>query len=387
MPTTAFYTNQYFSTTLNVGGGIDNSQTTGIIVTSVSGLDITKPGIALINYADPLNTTIAEWVTYTSIDGSNELQGVVRGAEGFSAKSHDNGVSIAFPLSESHINNLATALSIGGVATNMAEGVLDEDDMASDSATKLATQQSIKAYVDANAGGDWKSLGQTLTYTSADDPTYVATVSGVDVTSTLSVGMKIRLSQSTGGTKYFIITKIAFSTDTTITLYGGTDYNLENEAISSPVYSSSKSPYGFPSDPDKWTASSSDTSSRSQSSPTIGTWYNLGSVTISIPIGLWNVEWQAIRRMTKGSSTVVDMSSTLSTGTTTESDAQFTEYMTLGGASGSLQLIVKGSRNKVLSLSSKTSYYLNAKTSTGADTIEHRGDLGATIIRARCAYL
>ena len=32
-------------------------------------------------------------------------------------------------------------------------GILDEDDMASDSATKLATQQSIKAYVDASAGG------------------------------------------------------------------------------------------------------------------------------------------------------------------------------------------------------------------------------------------
>ena len=31
--------------------------------------------------------------------------------------------------------------------------ILDEDNMASDSATQLATQQSIKAYVDANAGG------------------------------------------------------------------------------------------------------------------------------------------------------------------------------------------------------------------------------------------
>jgi len=31
--------------------------------------------------------------------------------------------------------------------------VLDEDNMASNSATQLATQQSIKAYVDANAGG------------------------------------------------------------------------------------------------------------------------------------------------------------------------------------------------------------------------------------------
>ena len=31
--------------------------------------------------------------------------------------------------------------------------VLDEDNMASDSATKVATQQSIKAYVDSTAGG------------------------------------------------------------------------------------------------------------------------------------------------------------------------------------------------------------------------------------------
>jgi hypothetical protein len=36
------FTNQYVTTTLNVGGGIDASQTTGIIITGVTGLDITK---------------------------------------------------------------------------------------------------------------------------------------------------------------------------------------------------------------------------------------------------------------------------------------------------------------------------------------------------------
>lgn len=104
------YLNQYFTTTLNVGGGIDDTQTTGIIISDVSGIDTAKPGIALINYSDPLNTTICEWIEYTSIDGSKELQGVTRGSEGFSAKSHDNGVSVAFPLSESHINRIALRL-------------------------------------------------------------------------------------------------------------------------------------------------------------------------------------------------------------------------------------------------------------------------------------
>ncbi len=105
------FLNQYFTTTLNVGGGLDDSQTTGIIISDVSGIDTTKPGIALLNYSDPLNTSLCEWVEYTSIDGSKELQGVTRGAEGFSAKPHDNTVAVAFPLSESHINRIAAKLS------------------------------------------------------------------------------------------------------------------------------------------------------------------------------------------------------------------------------------------------------------------------------------
>lgn len=105
------YGNQYFTTTLNVGGGIDISQTTGIILTDVSGVDTTNPGMALINYSDPLNTSLCEWVEYTSINGSKELVGVTRGQEGFSAKSHNNGVTVAFPVTESHINRIAEKLN------------------------------------------------------------------------------------------------------------------------------------------------------------------------------------------------------------------------------------------------------------------------------------
>lgn len=104
------YGNQYFTTQLNVGGGIDASQTTGIIISDVSGVDTTKPGIALVNYSEPLNTTLCEWIEYSSINGSKELQGVIRGSEGFSAKSHDNEVTVAFPVSESHINRINNKL-------------------------------------------------------------------------------------------------------------------------------------------------------------------------------------------------------------------------------------------------------------------------------------
>jgi hypothetical protein len=53
--------------------------------------------------------------------------------------------------------NLASTAGLGFV--------IDEDDMASDSASKVPTQQSVKAYVDANAGGgsDWTELAPVAT--------------------------------------------------------------------------------------------------------------------------------------------------------------------------------------------------------------------------------
>lgn len=143
------YLNQYITTTLSAAGGITDSQTTGIVLASTASIDTTKPGIALLTYADPLDTSKAEWVEYSSINSSTKaLEGVVRASEGFAAKAHDNGAAIAFPISESHINRLNNAVEIGGSATNPITGFLDEDDMSTNSATKGATQQSIKAFVD-----------------------------------------------------------------------------------------------------------------------------------------------------------------------------------------------------------------------------------------------
>jgi hypothetical protein len=47
---------------------------------------------------------------------------------------------------------LTVGTSINIASSTTIDGVLDEDNMASDSATKLATQQSIKAYVDSQVG-------------------------------------------------------------------------------------------------------------------------------------------------------------------------------------------------------------------------------------------
>lgn len=71
---------------------------------------------------------------------------------------------VTFPKMR-YIDNLKVIGNVSGGSTTPSEvSILDEDDMASDSATSLATQQSIKAYVDTGAwGGSSYAGGESLT--------------------------------------------------------------------------------------------------------------------------------------------------------------------------------------------------------------------------------
>lgn len=118
---TLYYLPQKKLTTLSTPGGITSAgQTTGIKIGDVTGIDITKPGIICVTWAQPLDETSFEYISYTSIDGSNELQGVTRGAEGSTARnSHTNGAIVAFIVSKSHINNINDAFALAFDTTNL----------------------------------------------------------------------------------------------------------------------------------------------------------------------------------------------------------------------------------------------------------------------------
>ena len=80
------------------------------------------------------------------------------------------------------------SFKIGSGAT--VTTILDEDAMGSNSATSLATQQSIKAYVDANAGGDLGDIsfnGSTISSPSNADITLTPGGTGGVVASALRI--------------------------------------------------------------------------------------------------------------------------------------------------------------------------------------------------------
>lgn len=248
------------------------------------------------------------------------------------------------------------------------------------------------AWVQINGAGTggpgadgWISAGETWTYASVDGPTGTFTVAA-DVTTKYQVGMRVKLTQTT--VKYFIITGVStFSGgNTTITIYGGTDYTLANAAISSNYYTYVKAPVGFNCDPAKWTETFTDTTTRTQSSPAAGTWYNVGPLSISIPIGVWNVEYTADVHASKTATTSCDAELTLSTANNSESDKTMSAYFVHGGASGTTIVDATPYKRRMLTLAAKTTYYLNMLTGVTATSIFISGD-PTTIIRAICALL
>lgn len=246
--------------------------------------------------------------------------------------------------------------------------------------------QALAEAVDELVLGGWTSSTGTWTYVSANAPTFIASALG-DMTTILSPGMRIKLTQTT--TKYFIIVAIgAFSAgNTPVTLYGGTDYTLTNAAITNPFYSSAKAPFGFPLNPSKWTVTVTDTTDRFQASPTSGTIYNLGSVSISVPIGTWNMSFDVSIYAYINVAGAKDMVVGLSTANNTFSDASWT--MRFVDANTTIYLPqMPLYRQRIMTFASKTTYYFNSKTNyAGLGAIYNLNNQQTLTIKAVCAYL
>jgi len=254
--------------------------------------------------------------------------------------------------------------------------------------TRIPSQKAVKTYTDASVSGlgDWRTIQATITFSSSDSPIFVVTTS-VDLTSVIGVGMKIKLTHSSS-LKFFFVHAI---TSGTMTLYGGTDYTLSASAITLPSYSTSKCPIGFPLDPLKWGVYVTDPSSRLQASPSSGTVYNPGTtnVQISVPIGSWKFGYEVNAYVNNDTATDTNnMSVSLSTANNSHSDVTMKSTIRNSGASGSWNMVIPARRERSLSVSVKTLYYLVCSVdASSVENIGFRGDVGNTNLFAVSAYL
>lgn len=128
---------------------------------------------------------------------------------------------------------------------NAINGNLDNTNIASGAAitgSKLA-DASIDIATKASANSGWVGVSDSWSYSSWTAGTRIGVITvPTDGTAKYSAGMKIKITQSTGGVKYGFITAVA---TTTLTAFFGLDYTLNNEAISSISYSIAYAPLGY----------------------------------------------------------------------------------------------------------------------------------------------
>lgn len=243
------------------------------------------------------------------------------------------------------------------------------------------------------AGAGWIPYSTVVpTRTTADDPTYVITFASVDLTSTIGVGMRVKWTQNST-VRYGIVTAIAFSTNTTLTIYGGTDYDVDDTAtytISAFNYSTQKAPLGFPLDPTKWTVKVTDTTQRSAAG-TGGTYNNIGTTNaqITFPIGVWNFDYQVFAwgdRTTAGTGDSIFV--TLSTTNNTATDLELTSRWFISGSAANQSdvMAMLFMRSKTMVITTKTLYYLNMKMDNSGTWYFDNAN-ATMVLRAVCAYL
>lgn len=285
-------TRQRFSTTLS--SGVTAADAT-LPCSSLSGVPTDTAVDVVLNRVDSNGTVQATWETVTAVVSGSNLTNALRGVEG-TASAWGAGTVVEILWTAAQWNAAVDAILVehdqdgthgavtvttldmqGGLldldADNDTSITADTDDQidieisgADDfkftantftalSGSTIATNTIAETTPDAGVTVDgllvkdgtpifdgWMIADETWTYASAS----TITISGVDVTAKYSKGTRLKLTQSTGGTKYFVVASSSFSTNTTVAFISTSSYTLNNEAISSPFYSYAANPQGFP---------------------------------------------------------------------------------------------------------------------------------------------
>ena len=267
------------------------------------------------------------------------------------------------------------------IALNINSGIADINKCKADD------MNEIKDAFNDQVGSGWYNLNVTgtvtLTYVSFDSTVNTGILStNVDLRPFLGVGMKLKFTQNST-TKYAIVTAI---TATQITIYTGNNYTLNNSGISNAFYSMLKAPYRFPLDRSYWDIVNEYTKTVQISNPSPSTYYNLSNVNIDVPIGLWEIGWQANIYPQRSGSGTNEQQSGLSTNTSSFTNPE----LNAANFSNTTQCMQGMSKSHIYDVAEKTTYYFVVRTSQNNMTslsIYNSNTYGYSKLFAKCLYI
>jgi hypothetical protein len=156
----------------------------------------------------------------------------------------DAAAGVASEINAADAKTTPIDADLVGLVDSADEDVLKKLSWANIKATMLSYLQGVTSTLLQSHDG-WQNANETWTRKD-DDEIYAEG----DVTDKYQKGDKIKFSQETDGQKYMYIIGVSSydsgNDRTTLTVTGGDDYDLDDEAITDNYYSKVENPQGFP---------------------------------------------------------------------------------------------------------------------------------------------
>lgn len=250
----------------------------------------------------------------------------------------------------------------------------------------------------------WTEEAETRTWTfvsaNAGNNTFVVTVNE-DITSFMRPSLRVRAKQG-GDYLYFIVHAVELdTTNTLVTLFGGTDYTIAAGDLTDVAWSAERFPLGFPVEEDVWALEYSDNVFSTTTGMADGVLVNIGGASLTVPVGLWRLSYQtrAVLLNPTASTQVSAITALLSTNqaTTTTNDGNISRsrdhsYIAFPSSTSNGLGSVLSAENIVLLVDAETAYYLkytiDVQPDTSTVTVYVNTSSGRyyTIIRAVSGY-
>lgn len=317
------------------------------------------------------------------------IAGVVSSTSAKTLAIYINGVSVPIVSQGTGASTITQAgnLSIGaantGLTTSFLNGFISEARIWSTG----QTQSSIQSNMAISLTGSESNL---VALFQGNGNFNDATTNANNLTATNSA-IATQAANPYNAIEYGIITKVSFSNPTTtVTLFTGSISSIPNQTLNLPVYSTVESPFGFSSAEADWAVITINTAFTLGTPSSTNTLFNDKSLNIIVPTGKWKLGFEGALEESFSVSSVFAPYGGLSTSPTAASDQDLIAgWVSRPGSTGSSAMFIK--REKELSITSATPYYLVVATQTagGTTTVGFDGgpQLGNTIIRAVCAYI
>lgn len=282
-----------------------------------------------------------------------------------------NGLSAATTLVQS--GNLSIGSEGSGTANTYFDGYISEPRVWS----VAQSQASIQANMAINL-----TTATNLVFSMTPGTFNDASGNGNNLTPTNSP-TATQATNPYNATEYGFVTAI---TSSQITVFTGTNCTIPNQILGAVTYSRDRSPYGFPVARTNWIVDALYANAVVQNTPGNGTFYNIASAQLAVPIGAWRLAWEASMTINSTSGGLSRQQGGLSTSTSSFSEPRLVAFYGVPGASQTMSNTLR--RELLISQSSDTTWYLvEAEFDGNGNAIYLDGSTShMAVIFAECAY-